>query len=51
MTEDVQRPAEATLYDDPATADLAAKVSEAWAEFAQALDCTAILAHYSAGQQ
>jgi hypothetical protein len=37
VTEDVQRPAEATLYDDPATADLAAKVSEAWAEFAQAL--------------
>lgn len=37
MTDDAQRPAEATLYDDPATADLAAKVSEAWAEFAQAL--------------
>jgi hypothetical protein len=37
VTEDVQRPAEATLYDDPATADLTAKVSEAWAEFAQAL--------------
>ncbi len=31
------KPAEATLYDDPATADLSAKVAEAWAEFGRAL--------------
>ena len=37
MTEDEQRPAEATLYDDPATADLSAKVAEAWADFDRAL--------------
>lgn len=30
-------PAEATLYDDPSTADLAAKVAEAWTEFDRAL--------------
>lgn len=30
-------PAEATLYEDPATADLAAKVAEAWSEFDRAL--------------
>ncbi|HLT09400.1 MAG TPA: hypothetical protein VK028_01170 [Micromonosporaceae bacterium] len=30
-------PAEATLYDDPATTDLAAKVAEAWSEFDRAL--------------
>jgi hypothetical protein len=37
VTEDEQRPAEATLYDDPATADLSAKVTEAWADFDRAL--------------
>ena len=37
MTEDEQRLAEATLYDDPATADLSAKVTEAWADFDRAL--------------
>ena len=37
MTDDVQKPAEASFYDDPATADLSAKVTEAWAEFARAL--------------
>ena len=31
------KPAEATLYEDPATADLTAKVTEAWAEFGRAL--------------
>lgn len=31
------RPPEATLYDDPATADLAAKVTEAWSQFGRAL--------------
>jgi hypothetical protein len=33
----VDRPAEASLYDDPATADLAAKVTQAWTEFGRAL--------------
>jgi hypothetical protein len=37
VTEDEQRPAEATLYDDPATADLSAKVAAAWADFDRAL--------------
>jgi hypothetical protein len=37
VTEDVAKPAEASLYDDPATADLAAKVAEAWEEFCRAL--------------
>jgi hypothetical protein len=37
MTEEPLKPAEATLYDDPATADLAAKVNEAWTEFGRAL--------------
>ncbi len=37
MTTDVPKPAEASLYDDPATADLAAKVAEAWADFGKAL--------------
>ena len=37
MTQEEQRPAEATLYDDPATADLAAKVAAAWADFDRAL--------------
>jgi hypothetical protein len=32
-----EKPAEATLYDDPATADLAAKVTQAWDEFGRAL--------------
>jgi hypothetical protein len=31
------KPAEASLYDDPETADLAAKVNEAWSEFGRAL--------------
>jgi len=31
------KPPEASLYDDPATADLTAKVSEAWAVFARSL--------------
>jgi hypothetical protein len=31
------KPAEGTLYEDPATADLTAKVTEAWAEFDRAL--------------
>ena len=31
------QPPEAPLYDDPATADLTAKVTEAWAEFGRAL--------------
>ena len=34
---DVDKPAEATLYDDPATADLGAKVNEAWSDFGKAL--------------
>ncbi len=37
MTDNADRVAEATLYDDPATADLAAKVSEAWTEFGRDL--------------
>ena len=37
MTDEPAKPAEASLYDDPATADLAAKVAEAWAEFSRAL--------------
>ncbi|HEX6871185.1 MAG TPA: hypothetical protein VF163_08810 [Micromonosporaceae bacterium] len=37
MPEDVPKPAEASLYDDPATADLTAKVAEAWTEFSRAL--------------
>jgi hypothetical protein len=37
VTEDEQRPAEATLYDDPATADLSAKVAAAWLDFDRAL--------------
>ena len=37
MTEDDPKPAEGVLYDDPATADLAAKVTEAWTEFGRAL--------------
>ena len=36
MTEE-PKPAEATLRDDPATADLAAKVTEAWSDFTAAL--------------
>ena len=34
---EVGKPAEGTLYDDLATADLGAKVAEAWAEFSKAL--------------
>jgi hypothetical protein len=37
VTNDVDRPAEASLYDDPATADLSAKVTQAWTEFGRAL--------------
>jgi len=37
VTDDEQRPAEATLYDDPATADLSANVAAAWADFDRAL--------------
>jgi len=37
VTNDAPRPAEASLYDDPATADLSAKVAEAWSEFGRAL--------------
>jgi hypothetical protein len=37
VTNEVEKPPEASLYDDPATADLTAKVTEAWADFAQAL--------------
>jgi type III secretion system-like peptide-binding chaperone len=37
VTSNPDRPAEASLYDDPATADLAAKVMEAWDEFGRAL--------------
>ena len=42
MTNEVEnyppgKPPEASLYDDPATADLSAKVSEAWAVFGRAL--------------
>lgn len=37
MTENASKPPEATLYDDPETADLPAKVNEAWAEFGRAL--------------
>jgi hypothetical protein len=33
----VEKPPEASLYDDPATADLTAKVAEAWATFARSL--------------
>jgi hypothetical protein len=36
MTEE-SKPAEGTLLDDPATADLAAKVTEAWSDFTGAL--------------
>ena len=35
--EELTKPAEGTLYEDPATADLTAKVTEAWAEFGRAL--------------
>src|SRR4051794_12777458 len=31
------KPAEGTLYEDPATADLGAKVAEAWTDFGKAL--------------
>jgi hypothetical protein len=34
---EVGKPAEGTLYDDLATADLGAKVAEAWSEFSKAL--------------
>ncbi|MDT5028697.1 MAG: hypothetical protein QOE61_5123 [Micromonosporaceae bacterium] len=34
---DAGKLAEGTLYDDPATADLGAKVNEAWADFGKAL--------------
>jgi hypothetical protein len=34
---DGAKPAEGTLYDDPATADLGAKVAQAWTEFGRAL--------------
>jgi hypothetical protein len=34
---DAVKPAEGTLYDDPATSDLGAKVNEAWADFGKAL--------------
>jgi hypothetical protein len=38
VTNEVENnPPEASLYDDPATADLTAKVSEAWAVFARSL--------------
>jgi hypothetical protein len=33
----VTEPAEGVLYDDPATADLSAKVTEAWVEFGRSL--------------
>ena len=36
MTDEPIKPAEASLFDDPATTDLAAKVKQAWAEFGQA---------------
>jgi len=34
---DREKPAEGNLYDDPATADLGAKVNEAWTDFGKAL--------------
>lgn len=34
---DTSRPAEGTLYEDPETADLTAKVTQSWAEFNKAL--------------
>jgi hypothetical protein len=37
VSSEVARPAEASLYEDPATADLSAKVAEAWIEFGRAL--------------
>jgi hypothetical protein len=37
VTDDPTKPAEAMLLDDPATADLAAKVSAAWSDFSRAL--------------
>src|SRR5262245_26755890 len=37
MSEQGQPPAEASFYDDPTTADLGAKVAEAWSEFGRAL--------------
>jgi len=37
VSNDEDRPAEASFIDDPATADLAAKVAEAWSEFGRAL--------------
>jgi hypothetical protein len=37
LAPDMTRPAEGTLYEDPATADLGAKVSQSWDEFARAL--------------
>jgi hypothetical protein len=47
VTQEEQRPAEATLYDDPATADLVEKVAAAWAEFDRAL--AEALPHLPAG--
>jgi len=41
VTEDDPKPAEGVLYDDPATADLSAKVTEAWTEFGRALGAAA----------
>ena len=35
--DDMTKPAEGTLYEDPLTADLSAKVTQSWAEFGQAL--------------
>jgi diguanylate cyclase (GGDEF)-like protein len=37
VTADQPKPAEALLYDDPATADLSAKVAQAWTDFDTAL--------------
>jgi hypothetical protein len=37
LTNEVEKPPEASLYDDPATADLSAKVTEAWTTFTRAL--------------
>lgn len=40
MADEADKPAEASFTDDPATTDLGAKVSDAWAEFTTALGST-----------
>jgi hypothetical protein len=40
MADEADKPAEASFTDDPATTDLSAKVSDAWAEFTKDLGAT-----------